>query len=321
MRLQVLVVALFVAGCTSANPPQDDGTPPAAIAAPVNFDRLTDQLAAGSETWQDFLEVEDEVAIGNGTVQFTTGLGMGCQGNADGAAPNATGWVACKVRLAARPDAEAQNVHALGIGYDLQRLSRRQAGEAVEWRVVVTTAVAATHGDQAGDPVAATAFDSGWRLVDLSPRLEAHVVTVEVLNPCDAADAYEEARQLRRGAAVIKVNLTASHGRPLVQVDLGPRSVPGDGESTPYATHSTFEHAFYAEFGTIASVRDMSLKLAVDLEAPETAGGAPESSCEAPVGGETQDWRVDVGIRGPDGAVEFVTRSFHVDVVFDAAAI
>ncbi|MEK6974999.1 MAG: hypothetical protein AABY18_01490 [Candidatus Thermoplasmatota archaeon] len=308
MRGTAVLLALLLAGCNGGkNGAGSDAG--AQAAAPEAFDQLTALLPANSTTWQDFLVVEDSVAVGNSSVEFTTGRGMSCQGNADSAAPNRTGWVACLVRLAARPDAAAQDVHELGIGYDLQRLTLRQAAEPVEWRVLVLLADATT------------AFDSGWRLVDLAPGLSDPVVRVDVSDPCDAPDAVERSEAGRqRGTALLTVEFNASHGRPFVQVDLGPRSRPGEAESTPFAGHGSGNHSFDALFDVMGEWRPLLLELTVDLEAPETPGGPTGDACELAIGGETQDWSVNVGIIGVDGALEFKARTVRVDVVLDAMA-
>lgn len=312
MRGAVLLLILLLAGCGA--PPQDGAASKAPVdpdgaQPPESFDRLTDRLAPDSATFQEFASVEDAIDLpGNGSIELQTGLGLMCFGDADGVAPNQTGWVACMARIVAEPDAMAQDVHDLGIGPDAQRLSRRQPGEPIEWRVLVALANGSV------------AFDSGWRRVDLSPTLGDPIVTLDVRDPCDWPDAREEAfvGGGQHGLAVLKVEFVAAHGRPSVTVDLGPRSRPGDGTSTPFAGHATGEHGFMAQWETFGPERMAVLELKVDLEAPEGPGSPPPSTCDAPLNGETQDWTVTVGITGPDGANESKVRTLQVDVVLDA---
>lgn len=310
MRAGLFLLVLLLAGCGSpgAKGPAD---PEAAgrVEAPTSYDHLTDRLAPGSATFQDYAFVEDAIDLpGNGSIELRTGLGVLCHGDADGVAPNRTGWVACMMRLASDPAALSQDVHDLGIGPDTQRLTLRQPSEPVEWRVAVTLADGSVP------------FDSGWRPVDLSPVLDDPVVTVEVHDPCDAPDAVEASDAGNpRGLAVLVIEGVAAHGKPFVEVDLA-RSRPMLAESTPFADHATFDHAFAAYFPTFAGPRAYRLELPVDLEAPESPATVPGGPCVAPMGGESQEWPIDVGITGADGAVEYKSRSVRVNVVLDAAA-
>ena len=96
-------------------------------------------------------------------------------------------------------------------------------------------------------------------------------------------------------------------------------SRPGDGESKPFAAHGTFEHGFEARWETVGAWRNHTLELIVDIESTASAGGPTEGPCSAIVGKETQEWIVDVGILGADGAVEYKTKTLLVDVYLTAA--
>lgn len=323
MRVPVVLLAILLAGCSSPGDGKDgpgfgdDDVSPGTLDpthAPDAFDHLTQQLAANSTAWQEFLLIEDEVAVGNASIQFTTGRGMGCQGDADNVSAGQAGWVACAVRLAARPEAVVQAVRELGIGYDAQRLTARQAAEPIEWRVVVIL-------ENGTSP-----FDSGWRAVDLSPGLSDPVVTVDVRNPCDGGDVVVPTPDLPQVLppseapvdAILRVEFDAHHGRPFVAVDLGAWSRAGDATSTPFAGHGTMEHAFEAQWDTVGFARNFTLELAVDIKAGEPPTGPTEGPCEATIGRETQEWIVDVGVLGADGAVEYKTVTVLVDVYVDA---
>jgi hypothetical protein len=314
VRATIVLLAFLLAGCLGSHGNGDGkeagGTVDPAQ-APASFDRLSGELAANSTQWQEFLVVEDEVAVGNASLQFTTGRGMGCQGDADNVSTGRTGWVACAVRLTARPEAMVQTVRDLGIGYDAQRLSARQAAEAVEWRAFV----------QLEDGT--TPFDSGWRPVDLAPGISAATVTLDVRDPCDPVEPPVALPNPGLGPqapevdAVLTIEVDATHGRPFVRVDLG-ASAPGDGESTPYGAHGTLEHGFEARWDTVGPWRNFTLELNVDLEAAESPSGPMEGPCQATVGRETQQWTVDVGIVGADGKLETKRQTLAVDVYLDA---
>lgn len=277
--------------------------------APEAFDHLTEALEANSTDWQEFLLIEDEVAVGNASIQFTTGRGMSCQGDADNLSAGEDGWVACAVRLTARPESIVQAVRELGIGYDLQRLTARQAAEPVDWRVLVVL------------EDGTSAFDSGWRRVDLGPAISDPTIAVEVRNACDRMEPPAQPPSVSPDApdvdAVISVALDATHGRPFVRIDLG-GSRPGDGESKPFAAHGTFEHGFEARWETVGAWRNHTLELIVDIESTASVSGPTEGPCSAIVGRETQEWIVDVGILGADGAIEFKTQTLLVDVYLTA---
>lgn len=316
MRAIVILLAFLLAGCSAGNnkdePLGRQGPPTSELeAAPEAFDHISERLSPNSTNWQDFLIIEDRLVAGNASMEFTTGRGMGCQGDVDNVSVGQTGWVACMVRLAARPEALSQAVHDLGIGYDMQRLTRRQAAEPVEWRVLVVL-------EDGG-----AAFDSGWRPVDLSPAISDPVVDVEVHDPCDRVDPPVDPPQLGPEApavdAIIKVALDATHGRPFVRIDLGLASRPGDGESKPYAAHGTAEHGFEARWETGGAWRNYTLELIVDIEAAAQASGPTEGPCDATMGKETQEWTVDVGILGADGKMEYKTQTLLVDVYLTAA--
>lgn len=314
MRSPVLLLAVLLAGCSGAGEKQ---SPPAEqnslFEAPAPSDTLTPLLPANSTEFQGFLVIEDEVRLGNESMAFTTGRGMGCQGDADNVSAGSQGWVVCMVRLTSRPEAMAQAVHDLGIGYDQSRLTARQASAPVEWRFLVALADGTS------------AFDSGWRAVDLSPGISDPVVQLDVRDPCEASSTGVPVGVPNVGPppppavdAILSVALDATHGQPFVRVDLA-SSRPGDGESKPYAAHGTGDHMFEARWETVGDWRNFTLDLNIDLGASAAPTGPMEGPCQATVGKETQEWTVDVGVLGADGAVEFKTRKLQVDVYLSAA--
>jgi hypothetical protein len=316
VRATLVLLALLLAGCGG---PSDLGELGPAYWAdaegPAPFDQLTDRLAANSTDWQEFLLIEDEVPLaGNASIQFTTGRGMGCQGDADNISVGQDGWLVCAVRLAARPEAVAQAVRALGIGYDAQRLTARQAGEPIEWRTFAVV-------ENGSIP-----FDSGWRRVDLAPAISDPVVTVEVRDPCVGSNVKvpADAPNVMPAPpppidAILNVEVDATHGQPFVRVDLGASSRPGDGESKPYADHGTGEHGFEADWDTVGPWRNFTLALNIDLDSAASPTGPMEGPCQVTIGRETQEWTIDVGIVGADGAVEFKTQKLQVDVYLNLA--
>lgn len=319
MRIPVVILVLLLAGCSAPNGKDGaarDGIVDPDPHHPEPFDRLTHQLAANSTDWQEFLLIEDQVPLaGNASIEFTTGRGMGCQGDADNVSAGQAGWLVCLVRLAARPEVVVQAVRELGIGYDAQRLTARQAGEPVEWRAFVVL-------ENLSIP-----FDSGWRPVDLSPVISDPIVTLEVRDPCVGSGVGVGVEPPSTGLtptgsdidAILNVAFDASHGQPFVRVDLGESSRPGDGESKPYAAHGTGEHSFEARWDTVGPMRNFTLALNIDLAAAASPTGPMEGPCQVTIGRETQEWTVDVGIVGADGAVEFKTRNLQVDVYLSAA--
>lgn len=318
------LLVLLLSGCLGnqdePTTPGDLTDTPAPGPAPVPFDNLSKRLDPGSGEAQVFDVEEDAFVLpGGGRMAFHTGRGMHCVGDADPVAPNATGWVACMVRLGAEPSAMAQDVHALGIGLDAQRLSLRMAAEAVEWRLVVSIAADTSSGATGTGPLAIVAFDSGWRRVDLSPVIDRPSVEVVVEDPCDAA-AVTEDPEAPSGRAVLYVNFTASHGAPFISVDLA-ASKPRAAKSDPFAGHGTGEHTFMALHEPFGLLQRGSLELRVDLEAPETPTEAtPGGACTLIVARDLQEWNVDVGIVGADGRQEMRQRTLTVEVLLEAAA-
>lgn len=298
--VRLVVLALLAAGCAQPSAPTDD-EPILGGEAPQSFDHLTDRLHPDSGPVQDFLVVEDNLSLPGGAfVWLVTGRGMHCQGDVDDVAPNATGWVTCIVRLVSEPSSMAQDVRELGIGLDSQRLSLRMAAEPVEWRLVVTVNTRMV-------PV----FDSGWRLVDLSPTVEEPELAVSIINPCDAPDAVEQDDV--RGSAKAYVNFTASHGQPFVSFDFG-RSRPGDARSLPFAGHTTSEHGIVASYPTFGPTTPATFEVFVNLEAAEDAGEATPGPCQLSFAQELQTWTVLVGITGADGLQQYLTRTLDVTV-------
>lgn len=311
----LVLLALLLGGCTQVDP-ETPGTPVIIGEVPVSMDALSEHLDPASSAFQDVLVIEDNLTLpGGGWMEFRTGRGMGCYGNADPVAPNATGWVSCMARVKAKPSWLAQDVHDLGIGVDAQRLTLRMAAEPVEWRLVVTVGEAASHGN--GNVHLVWAYDSGWRTVDLSPVIDPPEITVVVRDPCDPINRPSLTQSPDGGSATLYVNFTASHGKPIVEIDLG-NSLAGDAESLPYADHSTFEHGLIAVFDTFGARFAGSLNLKVNLEAPETPAEATPHACGLVLGRDVQRWSIDVGIQGADGRQEFRFREVDVEVLLRA---
>ena len=313
---------LALAGCFGSSEDAPD-LPAADSPVPQPFDHITDRLDPASGESQVFDVEEDSFTLpGGGRMSFHTGRGMHCVGDADSVAPNATGWVACAVRVVSEPTAMAQDVHELGIGLDAQRLTLRMAAEAVAWRLMVSVSDKPSQGADAGQSgalVARTVFDSGWRRVDLSPVIDRPIVEVVVQDPCDVPASVEDA-QAPSGWAVLYVNFTAAHGAPFVHVDLS-RSVPGVAQSSPFAQHDTSAHGFTAQDAPFGLSQAGTIELRVDLEAPETPTEATPGACALILTRELQEWKVDVGIVGADGRQEMRQRSVRVEVLLEATAI
>src|SRR5688500_15436741 len=96
VRVSAVVLALLLAGCSAQEPSKDSSPDDATkgdplLPAPESFDRISEHLPANSTAWQEFLVIEDEVELVNGSMQFTTGRGMGCQGDADNVSAGSVG--------------------------------------------------------------------------------------------------------------------------------------------------------------------------------------------------------------------------------------
>ena len=290
-----VVTLLALAGCSGGKGGEDDG-PDVPAQAPEPFDRLSDRLAPGSGEAQGFAVEEDRVeAPHGGFMAFVTGRGMHCAGDMDPEAPNATGWVTCSVRLPSDAAAEAQGVHALGVGEDTQRLTLRMAAEPVEWRVAVT--VLAETGAEL------VAFDSGWRPVDLSPRLSGLTLTFETTDPCDVPDAHEDQLGARRGESVLRLAFAVEHGQANATIDVA-RSIPAKADGAE-SSQRFLAHGYEAGFGFAGPRLTFRVNLTVDLEAAESPAAPPSSEgpCEPEptLAQETQRWTATVTLRGADG--------------------
>ena len=311
----IVLLALLLAGCAGGGrtdqPEGGDGLI-AEVPDLQAYDRLTGKLAPDSGQFQDFAHVEDTIAVGGGEVAFVTGLGMHCNGDADGAAPaNRTGVVACAVRLKTQPDAEAQTVHALGLGDDLSRLTPRLAAEPVEWRVQVVVA---------DNPSPGLVFDSGWRTVDLSPGLLGAAVDVETVKPCDAPNAVEEA-DARRGEARLNLTFRVKHAQANVTIDVGP-SIPTKADPGAELSQTFSEHGYEGGYGMVGPEMGFRTVLVVDLEAESPPGQpSPFGPCSpAPtLGSELQAWSAVLSIRDAAGNVQTFLLTADVLVYLGAA--
>lgn len=267
------------------------------------MDNLTARLHPDSGPFFPDLWIEDRVDLPDGgNITLASGLGIRCEGNASALVESgATGWVACSLRLASDPAAMVTSTRQLELGFDYQPLTRRMPAEPVEWRVVIDVV---EHDAALNASVLRSAFDSGWRAVDLTAKVTPPTVSLHVLDACDAPDDLEAGPGLvKQGRVLLNVTFSVlSHAQVNITVGLQGSVSGGAPASFPYAPGTTTEHGATGAFPSWGSTTAMLFSLPVDLETDALPGSSTGGSpCEPALAHERQTWTVTMDYRGADG--------------------
>lgn len=297
------LAALALAGCGSPKAPVPGVSPEGDLPEPPpHADALTARLVLGSGAAFPDLWYLDRVDLpGTGNFSLALGRGVRCEGDATAAFPGA-GWVDCWLRLAADAANESHDRRPLEVGFDYQIMTLETPVAPVEWRV----AVSLTRTDSSVATMT-RAFDSGWRALDLTPRVDNVTARLEAgADPCDAPDDVEE-QTGNSGSATLNVSFDAAFASAVIAVELADSRQGNDPGPTasPYAHAAPPQpHNFTATFPLLALAMPMWLRLPVDLETPPEPPADSAGPCgPAALAHDVQEWSVNVTFSGADAVV------------------